>query len=224
MNKSGVFITALLWCLSSVHGQIDDAYAGIHTSLLLPAGDFVDEDDFYDDGYALPGIGVGVDFTLPIGHPSIALYSSLSMLINFLNKDEAEENVNLGGLVSDLEGGTYFQFPFLTGVKFSLPVPEDIPIYFTGQAGFNVLKQTSIEGTIFAGTPFRSEIEIESDPAFTFAAAFGAGVVFFDHLNLGSRFLFLGKPEIEFEVNGNQAQQDREFDVWNVQFFAGWNF
>ena len=221
MKKLTFLLVTLL--VSASYSQVAKSYFSVTGSFTTPLGEFKDDDELDTDGFALGGFSGGVQYTLPLWNQYVALMAEASMLIDFFNKDEAEDIIPYG-LLDDLKGGIYINVPILTGVKLTIPVVSLLKIYATGQVGFNIMNESDLEGDV--GTDARVNLEFDSDV--TLAVAAGGGITIADQLSLGVRFLSLGEPEYDYEGHLSNPSADwdgeRKFKMSVFQFMIGYDF
>ena len=66
MKKCMLVLLSLTVCL--LYGQINKSCFNVFGSFTVPLNDFVDDDDFNDDGFSTVGFGAGIRYNLPLGH------------------------------------------------------------------------------------------------------------------------------------------------------------
>ena len=221
MKKLTFLLVTLL--VSASYSQVEKSYFSVIGSFATPLGEFKDDDELDTDGLALGGFSGGAQYTLPLWNQYVAIMAEASLLIDFFNRDEAEDIVPYG-LLDDLKGGTYINVPILTGMKLTIPIVSVIKIYATGQVGFNIMNESDLEGEV--GTDATVSLEFDSDV--TLAVAGGGGIIIADQLSLGVRFLSLGEPEYDYEGHLTNPSLDfegeRKFKMYVFQFMIGYDF
>ncbi len=222
--KKLTFILVVILAVSS-YSQINKSYFGVIGSLTLPLDEFKNDNYFNQEGLALSGFSGGVQYTLPLFNKYVAFLFESSVIVNFFNIEGGEDDVVLR-IMFDPEGGNYFNIPILSGIKFTIPISSTLKLHASGQAGFNILKESELSSneTTFG----RGKVVIDFDPDVTFAWGIGVGIAFLDRFNVGVKFLYLGKPEFDYDACFRDPQWnfggEREFKVHVFQFVLGYDF
>jgi hypothetical protein len=165
--------------------------------LAVPVGDFGD-DSGNDAGMAKLGFGLGVDVLFPFDAPGLSWSLSSILMINPVDGDEMEDQ--MGGTI---DVGSWMSIPLLTGIKYGGDVSSNVEMYVLGQAGLAFHRAPDIEwsGYIYDGyeyVPFTAEQNLDSSTSFAFC--FGGGFLLNDRFDISLRYLGLGTPEMDGEV------------------------
>lgn len=221
MKKLAV-ILVIIFAVTS-YGQFDKSYFSIVGSFTTPLNEFKEGDVFDEDGFARGGFSGGVQYTLPLWNQYVALLAEASLVINFFNREEAEDEA-IYFLTDEPDGGSFFNVPMITGLKITIPIVSVLKIFATGQVGFNIMNETDMEGEVFT----TRTVSLEFDSDVTLAVAAGGGITIADQLSFGVRFLSLGEPEFDYEGHLNDPSTDfegeRQFKMYVFQFMVGYEF
>jgi hypothetical protein len=149
------------------------------SGLTLPLGFFGENEGRDQDGYAKPGLGFGLEYSLPIGLEEIEGVADVAFLINGCDVSN----------VFDAEAGQWINIPILAGLKYESEVSSKRDAYCLFQAGVNFTKPPLFE--------FSDGSEISYDVSSSFGFSVGGGFVIRKKFDLGLRYLNLGKPKLK---------------------------
>ncbi|MDX9758324.1 MAG: outer membrane beta-barrel protein [Bacteroidota bacterium] len=226
--KSTVPMTliCLLLLAPGIAAQSSDTHFALHGCLALPMGDFGD-DKGTDAGFAKMGFGAMAEFTMDIGVKGLEWASSISFLLNGVDKDMGPTLATsiFGQPVQDVEYelGSWYNIPILTGLMYRHSVSPTIKIFGTAQLGLNVVMAPSFEFT----DSQRASLEGTASTATTFELGIGAGFIFNDRFSVGARYLNLGEAEVEYELDttwGESAELEADAPIGCFLIMAGIRF
>lgn len=221
MKRFTFFIIFMLAVAS--YSQVEKSYFSIIGSFSTPLGEFKEGDLFDEDGFSLGGFSGGVQYTLPLWNQYVALLAEASLLINFFDREEAEDEF-VYFVTNEPDGGSYFNIPILIGLKLTIPIVSLLKFYATGQVGFNIMNESDMDAEV---GPDR-QVSLEFAPDVTLALGAGGGIIIAEQLILGVRFLSLGEPEFDLEGSFSNPSVDfdgeRKFKMYVFQFMIGYDF
>lgn len=202
-----------------------DFHVGMYGAFNIPLGEFAASDSFNGEGFARPGFGGGVLASIPI-LPRLAWSSDISVLAVAFDDEEYIEETFGSGPDIDSDGGGYLLIPILTGVRASIARFGPVELYGAGRTGIAVCRQSELEGSVYNLYLGSFEGSIEFETALTFAVSGELGVIIGPGITIGSRFAYLGKPEIDYSANiaSVPGEDEREFHLLMVQLVAGYEF
>jgi hypothetical protein len=218
--KNHIAIAALIVLSMAFASGANNFKAGILGSLVLPIGDFADDNNFDLDGFSHIGLAGGMEFMLEVGHPMLHWTSGAMVTLCFFDEDEAADRF---GLADDIDGGHYLGFPLLTGMRVDIPVNAPVVPFAQAQIGANILKQLDADVRAFG-----VDAELDFDAAVSFAFSAVAGILISDALSLSFRLLWCSEPEIDYTVSSNVTSYtysaERDFSATMILICAGYEF
>ena len=185
---------------------------GLFGALSLPTGNFSDDTkNFVDypssaDGFATLGFGAGLELIYPIGTPGLGWHTTAAFLYHGVDDKKLEE---LFGAYAEVDAGSYFLIPILTGLSYTAQLSPNIGLIIIGQGGLSLVQKTTMK---VESTYDYSFIEANFDMATSFGFGIGAGFIFNDKFNISFRYLGLGEPEFEYTL------EDADGDTYSDSF------
>lgn len=189
---------------SQAHAQENRLY--INGGLSIPLSDFADDGDF-DEGHAGVGLAVTGDYLVPLGSPGLDWATSASITANTVEEEFFG--------VNDADVGYWFNLPVLTGIRYQTDVSPTVDLFGLGQIGLNLVRAPGVD---------TDNQEASPGIATSLGFGFGGGLILNDRIQISLRYLTLGEPEIEYdlETDGGQDQEfEREVPITILQLTVG---
>jgi hypothetical protein len=218
-------LAVILFLSVNTYSHFVDGYAGLYGAFSFPLGEFGDDDEFDNSGMAGPGLSGGISYSIPLAGDWLQLMFDGSVLYHGFDLEKTDSDPVLAN-VNDLNGGRYFLFPILCGIKGACDINYRFRAYGLGQLGFSSIMETGMEGDFRINGIFLASGERTFENAVTFAFAFGGGVVIADKVILGVRYLNCGEPDIDYttDVSGTPYDGERDFQISVFQLLVGVEF
>jgi len=204
-----------------------EVHPAVHLGGAVPLGDFCDDGDMEANGYATFGFGGAFQINVLFLRSSVSVdwISDVSILVNAFEDTDAQAPYNV--TLTSIDGGTYFNFPVLSGARVGYAVTPKFGVWSSGQIGASVLLERKMEATAFpAAGGTDAEMEFESTASFAFGL--GAGVLLAERVSIGVRYANLGEPEIDYTVRvpsiDLSLDGEREFLIHVLQLMIGFQF
>lgn len=219
-----ITLLCMLFLSPYLVAQNSTTHFALHGCLVLPMGDFGD-DKGTDAGYATMGFGATAELGVDIGVTGLEWASSISFLLNGVDKDMATALIG-GPPASSVryELGSWYNIPILTGLMYRHPLSPALKIFGTAQLGLNLAMAPGFE---FENTQTLASIEGTASTATTFGLGIGGGFIFNDRFSVGARYLSLGEAEVEYEIeasDGSTAESESDAPIGCFVIMAGIRF
>jgi len=120
-----------------------------HGGLALPMGQFRQNSEEVNSGYAQVGFGGGVDYDLRFGTSGLCWSSGFTWMAN----DFEAEYFHHGLDVILQESGSYSNYIFLTGLKYEIEFSDNLRLFAVAQGG----------GALSKGPYFNGYVDVEGD-------------------------------------------------------------
>ena len=202
------FCTVLLAAgfLSPAHAQENRLF--VNGGLAIPLSDFADDGDPSDEGFAGIGFGVTGDYLVPLGSPGLDWATSASVTANTVEEEF---------FGTDVDTGFWINVPLLTGLRYQTQVSPTVDVFGLGQIGLNIVRGPSGDA---------DDGEVSPGIATTLGFGFGGGIVLSNRIQISLRYLTLGEPELEFDVdfddpNRQDGEIEREVPISILQLTVG---
>ncbi len=176
--------------------------------LSAPQGNFGQAElDNEQAGFARMGFAGGLEFSYPVAVPGMYVTASVLYVQNKLGGEKPEDDfakmlqeVDLGSSPYSLTSvDPWLNIPILAGLKYEKGVAENTAVHLTGMAGVSMISAGKRIVQAAYEKPVQTEVMLQSDIQHAIAFCWGLdfGMTFFQHYNIGIRYLNMGKPEIE---------------------------
>ena len=152
------------------------------------------------NGGATTGFNIGAKAMFPTKNEHLGITLAMDVHYNGLNSNAT---CNLD------KRPYYLNIPFMVGLNYSYPLPKEMKLFGELGAGFNIRyispgKLTGVQKYIFANSSEDTWMQVKEtfsyETVVTFAFHVGAGLFFTDNLYLSVYYSFLGKGDVDANV------------------------
>lgn len=203
--------------------EVGKNHYSIFGAFSKPTGDFGD-DIGEDAGMAKTGFGAGIEYNYAFDVPGLYWVTSFALILNGYDDTDIKEELadEFWQYDVDVKVGRYYNFPWLTGIKYQKQVSPKLHVYGMGQIAFNFAMFPGIEVTVDGESG-----EISTDFSSSYGFAVGGGVILEDKFNFGLRIYSLGEAETDVVID--VAGESEPFGTWQqpismILITAGINF
>lgn len=210
----GLLLLALVGTPGALSGQ--SLTVRVYGGIAVPTGDFGNEITSSPGlaGGATLGYWAGADVVTPLGAEGLDWISSASVVTLGVDDEFAENFMEAlaEAPVQDLESGRYWVVPVLTGLRYAMPFGDGV-LTPTGQIGLAVTGGPSGSFVVTEGSE-ATEVESTYGTSTSFGFAVGVGMTLGDRLHFFIKYLSLGSPgrEVDLEAPDGAFSLTEEVD------------
>jgi hypothetical protein len=218
-------LVAILLISINANSQYDQGHLGIFGTFSFPLGDFGDDDEFDNSGMAGFGLGGGLSYSIPVVNDWLHVAFDASVLYHAFDEEKTGHDPVLAN-VNNLEGGNYWFFPVLAGIKGTYDLNARFQTYAVGELGFSPILEQTMNGDFQVGSFILTSGERTFENAIAFVFSIGGGVVVADRVVLGVRYLNFGEPDVDYttEASNSSSSGERSFHISVFQCLVGVEF
>ena len=154
----------------------------LYAGTLIPTGSFADG--------VLWGLSLGFQIDARLAN-HLYLFGSWDIMYNSIDEVELQDELWKANISLE-DAPSFFNFPCLLGLNYTIPVDAQASLYAEGGLGLNICYVSPYEVS-YASTSYSRHYEtITFDPSISFAWTIGVGGIAFKHLNVGVRYVNMG--------------------------------